>query len=83
MKQHIDFSIMKLTHKSIHNERFPSYLKGFESKISTRATRSQLEKKLDTKVSEKLIVGKASRLLNELPEPLRMEAVTVQFFALL
>lgn len=74
MKQQIDFSIMKLAHKSIHNESFPSYLKGFEAKISTRATRSQLDNKLDTKVSEKLFVGKASRLLNELPEPLRMEA---------
>ena len=65
---------MKLDHKSIHNESFPSYLKGFESKVSTRATRSQLENKLDTKVSEKLFVGNASRLLNELPEPLGMEA---------
>ena len=64
---------MKLAHKSIHNEYFPSYLKGFETKISTRATRSQLDNKLDTKVSEKLFVGKASRLLNELPEQLRME----------
>ena len=73
MKQQIEFNIMKLAHKSIHNEYFPSYLKGFETKTSTRATRSQLDNKLDTKVSEKLFVGKASRLLNELPEQLRME----------
>ena len=73
MKQQVEFNIMKLAHKSIHNEYFPSYLKGFETKISTRATRSQLDNKLDTKVSEKLFVGKASRLLNELPEQLRME----------
>ena len=39
MKQQIEFNIMKLALKSIHNEYFPSYLKSFETKISTQATR--------------------------------------------
>ena len=54
MEKEIEFNVMKLAHKSMYNENFPSYLKGFENHQAGRETRQQ--QKLDTnlKVIQKI-----------------------------
>ena len=74
---------MRLAHKSMHEQNFPSYLRGFETQPASRSTRNRQELKLVTKTSEKLFVGKASRLLNELPLSIREECDHKRFCGLL
>ena len=84
MKKEIEYSIMRLAHKSMHEQNFPSYLRGFETQpTASRSTRNRQELKLVTKTSEKLFVGKASRLLNELPLSIREECDHKRFCGLL
>ena len=79
MKQRIDFELMKLAHKSIHQNDFPSYLKGFKLRTAGRKTRNAEDHVYETRISEKLFVGKASCLLNELPKNIREEVDTSKF----
>ena len=84
MKKEIEYSITRLAHKSMHEQNFPSYLRGFETQpTASRSTRNRQELKLVTKTSEKLFVGKASRLLNELPLSIREECDHKRFCGLL
>ena len=85
MKQQIEFEIMKLAHKSIYQENFPSYLKGFKLQIANGQSRSQQDSdfKFDTRISEKLFIGKGSRLFNEIPKVIREEVNHKKFCGLL
>ena len=75
IQQQIHFELLKLAHKSIHQDEFPSYLKGFKLRVAGRNIRNieEVESKYETNVSEKLFVGKASRLLNDIPKTIREE----------
>ena len=75
IQQQIHFELLKLAHKSIHQDEFPSYLKGFKLRVAGRNIRNaeEIDSKYEINVSEKLFVGKASRLLNDLPKTIREE----------
>jgi len=75
-KQNCEFSVLKLAHKSIHKENFPNYLKGMRLNQPTRSTRREEErlKLFQTSVSKKTFAGKGSRLMNELPQNVRLNA---------
>ena len=66
---------MKLAHRSIYQNDFPSYLKGFKLRVVGRETRNveEIVSKYEINVSDKLFIGKASRLLNDLPKAIREE----------
>ena len=74
-QQQIHFELLKLAHRSIYQNDFPSYLKGFKLRVVGRETRNveEIVSKYETNVSEKLFIGKASRLLNDLPKAIREE----------
>ena len=67
--------MLKVAHKSIHQDEFPTYLKGFRLRIAGRGTRNvdEIVSKYEINVSDKLFLGKASRLLNDLPKAIREE----------
>ena len=81
MQQRVEFELLKLAHKSIHLEHFPSYLKGFNLRAAGRPTRNveEIDSSYLCNVSEKLFIGKASRLLNDLPKAIREEADSNKF----
>ena len=75
IQQQIHFDLMKLAHKSINQAEFPSYLKGFKLRVVRREMRNvdDIISKYNVNVSDKLFIGKASRLLNEIPKTIREE----------
>ena len=83
MKQEIEFNIMKLAHKAIHKASYPEYLLGFKLQNTTRLTRNQIERasKFETSTSDKLFIGKASRLLNGISKSIRGEVDHKTFMA--
>ena len=66
-------NLLKLAHKAIYKSEFPSYLRGFKLYEPQRNTRRSTDMTFDVVVSGKLFVGKASRLLNDLPLKIREE----------
>ena len=74
-QQRIEFEIMKLAHKSVYQPNFPSYLKGFKLRENSRKTRNvdEIISKFGINVSDKFFIGKASRLLSDLPKSFRIE----------
>lgn len=71
-KEQIEFDMLKLAHKAIYNEDFPSYLKNFRLRAARRCTRNgEATQQYETSCSEKLFTGKASRLLNDIPKEIR------------
>ena len=81
MQQRVEFELLKLAHKSIHLEDFPSYLKGFHLRAAGRQMRNveEIDSNYVCNVSDKLFIGKASRLLNDLPKAIREEADSNKF----
>ena len=70
--ERIDFNIIKLAHKAIHQENFPFYLKlGFNTNI--RSNRIDNQNTLRVPVTQKTFEGKASRIFNDLPSNIRRE----------
>ena len=70
--ERIDFNIIKLAHKAIHQENFPVYLKlGFNTNI--RSNRIDNQNTLRVPVTQKTFEGKASRIFNDLPSNIRRE----------
>ena len=81
MQQRVEFELLKLAHKSIHLEDFPSYLKGFHLRAAGRQMRNveEIDSNYVCNVSDKLFIGKASRLLKDLPKAIREEADSNKF----